>query len=41
MLGTAFGLLVQHLGFAGPPGAYGLVGMGACSPAQPAPRSPP
>jgi CIC family chloride channel protein len=29
MFGTAFGLVVQHLGFAGPPGAYGLVGMGA------------
>jgi chloride channel protein, CIC family len=29
MFGTAFGLLAQHLGFAGPPGAYGLVGMGA------------
>jgi chloride channel protein, CIC family len=29
MFGTAFGLLVQHLGFAGSPGAYGLVGMGA------------
>jgi CIC family chloride channel protein len=29
MFGTAFGLLVQHLGFAGPAGAYGLVGIGA------------
>jgi CIC family chloride channel protein len=29
MFGTAFGIVVQHLGFAGSPGAYGLVGMGA------------
>jgi hypothetical protein len=28
MFGTAFGLLVQHLGFAGPAGAYGLAGIG-------------
>jgi hypothetical protein len=33
MFGTAFGLLVQHLAFAGPAGAYGLVGMTASHPA--------
>jgi chloride channel protein, CIC family len=35
--GTAFGLVAQHLfGPAiGPPALYGVVGMGACSPAPP------